>query len=120
MSSRLYTRAKGPFGFGDLPRACSLLHTASKDSPSTTSTSWPLAMVLKPHTSKSRLCPAPAGLLRMGQEEEDNGEDMERSVAGCEIVRQFSCGGSVPPMGVQRQSQRMERPTVSGSLSGGG
>lgn len=29
---------------------------------------------------------------------------MER--AGCEIVRQFSCGGSVPPKGVQRQSQR--------------
>lgn len=88
MSSRLYTRAKGPFGFGNLPRACSLLHTASKDSPSNMSTSWPLAMVLKPHTSKSRLCPAPAGLLRMGKE--DNGEDTERSersVAGCEIVR---------------------------------
>lgn len=43
---------------------------------------------------------------------------MER--AGCEIVRQFSCGGSVPPKGVQRQSQRMERPTGSDSLSGGG
>lgn len=34
--------------------------------------------------------------------------------------RQFSCRGSVPLMGVQRQSQRMERPTVAGSLSGGG
>lgn len=73
MSSRLYTGAKGPFGFGDLPRACHLLHTSSKDSPSTPSISWPLAMVLKPHTSKSRLCPAPAGLLRLGGKTDGEG-----------------------------------------------
>lgn len=63
MFNRLYVKPKWPLGFGDSPSAC-CLHTAGKDSQASNwATIWPLAMVLKPHTSESSLCPAPAGRL---------------------------------------------------------
>lgn len=67
MPSKLYARAKWPFGFGATPRACCLHHRAGKDQQLNSAIVWPLAMVLKPHTSKSRLCPAAGLACQLGR-----------------------------------------------------